>query len=149
MKEFCTLHLWIFRAPSLSLLVPHACQIWAAWNWQEGSTIWAAGGIYPRETLDIWLSLLWDLLLFRKRVPSVQLSSHWRYGVKLNDFLSGQNPKHYFSIAIFNHSHSSVWHSLHGELWAMLSFVRLIRLWSHLVHPDLVGQQACKNQCTH
>lgn len=84
--------IWRNSAPCIrkcfSLLVPHACQVCAAPNWQEGGTIWAAGGIFPRETPDIWLLLHWDLLLFRKRVPSVQLSSQWLYGAKWNDFHS-------------------------------------------------------------
>lgn len=54
----------------------YSCQVSSVWNWQQGNWMWAAGGVFPRETQDIWLLRCRDLLFCSKGVPSDHLSSN-------------------------------------------------------------------------
>lgn len=53
-------------APRSSLLAPHTCQVWKC---QEGPTIWAAGGVFPRETPGQMVVATPGLVIVQRKSP--------------------------------------------------------------------------------
>lgn len=56
----------MFVAPCSSLLAPRTCQVWKS---QEGPTIWAAGGVFPRETPGQMVVATPALVIVQRKSP--------------------------------------------------------------------------------
>lgn len=121
----------------------------------EAATIWRSSSPRGRPSLTpqpppphpgIWLLWCTDLLLCSEGVPADCLG--------VNDNSRGRGTTVVFRgfIRCLFDTTKAVLPTKKGG-WGgwerALTFPRLIRRWSHLVHGDVWGQRACKNQCSH